>query len=69
MYRAIMVIAAVIIGGVIFLSMFPGLKSGMSGIDTTGWIPLFATMVRFLPYALIGFFILWLLSKSRGSSG
>jgi hypothetical protein len=54
---------------VIFLSMFPSLRSGMSGIDTTGWIPLFATMVQFLPYVLIVFFVVWLLSKVRGSSG
>lgn len=67
MYRAAMVFGAILIGGVVFLSMFPSMRTGM-GVDTTGWIPLFATMVRFLPYVLIGMFLLWLLSKARGGS-
>jgi hypothetical protein len=64
MYRSAMVLGAIIIGGVIFLAMFPSMRTGMS-IDTTGWIPLFATMVRFLPYVLIVFIVLWFLAKSR----
>lgn len=65
MYRAFMTLGAIFIGGLVFLAMFPGLRSGMTGIDTTGWISLFAVVVRFLPYALIILFIVWLLHKSR----
>jgi len=66
MYRSAMVIGAILIGGIIFLAMFPSMRSGMT-IDTTGWIPLFATMIRFLPYALIVLIVLWFLAKARKS--
>ena len=65
MYRFFMIAGAIFIGGIIFLSMFPSLRLGMTGIDTTGWISLFAVVVRFLPYALIILFIVWLLHKAR----
>jgi hypothetical protein len=66
MYRASMIIGGLLIGGVICLAMFPSLRSGMA-IDTDGWLPLFVTMVRFLPYCLIALIIIWLLALSRGS--
>ena len=68
MYRTAIVFGAILIGSVVFLAMFPSMKLGM-GIDTTGWITLYATMARFLPYALIILFILWVLGKSRSGNG
>jgi membrane protein implicated in regulation of membrane protease activity len=65
MYKASMVMGSILIGGVIFLAMFPGLRTAMIGVDTTGWLSLFAVVVRFLPYALIIIFLMWLLSKAR----
>ena len=67
MYKTAMLIGAILIGGVMFLAMFPAMKLGMN-IDTTGWIALFQVTVRILPYALIAMFILWLLAKVRGSN-
>ena len=66
MYRAATIFGSLLIGAVVFLAMFPSAKLGMN-IDTTGWSDLFAVMARFLPYALVILFILWLLSKARGS--
>ena len=66
MYRAAMVLGAILLGSVIFLAMFPAVKLGMA-IDTTGWIDLFAVVARFLPYTVIVLFILWLLSKAHGN--
>jgi hypothetical protein len=64
MYKVAMLFGAVLIGGVVFLGMFPALRTGLT-IDTTGWIPLFAAMVRFLPYVLIGLFFVWIFAKLR----
>jgi membrane protein implicated in regulation of membrane protease activity len=65
MYKASMVVGAVLIGGMIFLAMFPGLRAAMIGVNTTGWLSLFAVVVRFLPYAVVIIFLMWLLNKAR----
>jgi hypothetical protein len=68
MTKAAITIGAILIGGVVFLAMFPVMKLGIN-INTTGWIDLFKVMARFLPYVLIVMFILWVLAKVKDKNG
>ncbi len=65
MYRSILAIMAIIVGGIVFFSMFPSIKGGMS-INTVGWLPVFQVMGRYLPFALFILFFIWILATLRG---
>ena len=51
--------ALTVIGVVIVVGMlaFPNVSTMLRSVDTTGWLPLTASAMTFLPYAFWGFII------------